>query len=202
MKVPNFNIFGVLDGHGAHGHFISNSVKNFFTEFYSEYEELYLTGNKKINLENIYKLLTLNDYQIIKLSFLKAEHDLTNLNYDCHFSGTTCTLVFQLGKKLICANAGDTRAIVFTDDKIIPLSRDHKANLPDEFARINEMGGRVEPYIIEGEEVGPHRVWLKDEDFPGLAMSRSIGDLIAGSVGVTSEPGILVTRNNRVRARK
>jgi serine/threonine protein phosphatase PrpC len=33
-------------------------------------------------------------------------------------------------------------------------------------------------------------VWLKKENYPGLAMSRSIGDLCATSVGVTPTPGI------------
>jgi hypothetical protein len=32
-------------------------------------------------------------------------------------------------------------------------------------------------------------VWLKDEDSPGLAMSRSLGDLVASQVGVSHEPG-------------
>ena len=32
------------------------------------------------------------------------------------------------------------------------------------------------------------RVWLKDKEIPGLAMSRSLGDYIAHSVGVTHEP--------------
>lgn len=32
-------------------------------------------------------------------------------------------------------------------------------------------------------------MWLKDENFPGLAMSRSIGDFVAGIVGVIAEPG-------------
>lgn len=30
---------------------------------------------------------------------------------------------------------------------------------------------------------GPERVWLKDQDIPGLAMSRSLGDTVAHSVG-------------------
>ena len=37
--------------------------------------------------------------------------------------------------------------------------------------------------------MGPERVWLKDIDVPGLAMSRSFGDTIAASVGVTHIPG-------------
>lgn len=39
--------------------------------------------------------------------------------------------------------------------------------------------------------LGPYRVWLKTENYPGLAMSRSIGDFVAASVGVICEPGIL-----------
>jgi len=40
-----------------------------------------------------------------------------------------------------------------------------------------------------GIEVGPARVWLPEFDVPGLAMSRSLGDYVAQSVGVTPEPG-------------
>ena len=42
---------------------------------------------------------------------------------------------------------------------------------------------------MNGEPIGPHRVWLKHENFPGLAMSRSMGDMVAGQVGVIHEPG-------------
>ena len=37
--------------------------------------------------------------------------------------------------------------------------------------------------------MGPNRVWLKDAELPGLAMSRSLGDYVAQSVGVIPEPG-------------
>jgi serine/threonine protein phosphatase PrpC len=40
----------------------------------------------------------------------------------------------------------------------------------------------------DGSYCGPLRVWLKEEDIPGLAMTRSIGDLVASSVGVSWEP--------------
>jgi serine/threonine protein phosphatase PrpC len=33
------------------------------------------------------------------------------------------------------------------------------------------------------------RVWLKTDDIPGLAMTRSFGDEVAARVGVTCEPG-------------
>lgn len=40
--------------------------------------------------------------------------------------------------------------------------------------------------------IGPARVWLADLDEPGLAMSRSIGDEVSQTVGVTSIPEIVV----------
>ena len=42
-----------------------------------------------------------------------------------------------------------------------------------------------------GEGCGPYRVWIKGKDYPGLAMSRSIGDLKGKEVGVIPNPGIL-----------
>lgn len=42
---------------------------------------------------------------------------------------------------------------------------------------------------------GPKRVWLKTKQVPGLAMTRSIGDMAASSVGVTAEPEIKVFAN-------
>lgn len=38
--------------------------------------------------------------------------------------------------------------------------------------------------------MGPQRVWLPQEDIPGLAMSRSLGDRVAHSVGVSCEAEI------------
>ncbi|CAD8134734.1 unnamed protein product [Paramecium octaurelia] len=73
----------------------------------------------------------------------------------------------------------------------VELSNDHKPDLPSKFKRIISNCGRVEPYIAEtGEKIGPARVWLLHEQIPGLAMSRSFGDYVASTVGVSSEPEI------------
>ena len=50
------------------------------------------------------------------------------------------------------------------------------------------MNGRVAAFTDgRGNFVGPSRVWLKDQELPGLAMSRSLGDGLAHSVGVSCE---------------
>ena len=133
--------------------------------------------------------------EIIKKSFRAAETELTTGPTDFSLSGTTCVICFIVGKKILCANAGDSRAILVYQETgsnkyyLKALSRDHKPNIENEKKRIESKGGIIEKYIDEsdGEEVGPFRVWVKGEGYPGLAMSRSIGDLIGSSVGVEPE---------------
>lgn len=73
------------------------------------------------------------------------------------------------------------------------MSCDQKPDNPEERYRIEQAGGRIAPYTgIDGNPLGPYRVWLKNDSLPGLAMSRSIGDLIAGQVGVSHIPEVIV----------
>lgn len=77
--------------------------------------------------------------------------------------------------------------------EVTALSEDHKPELELEAKRIYEMGGRIDSYHDSSnndEAVGPQRVWLKDQDMPGLAMSRSLGDQVAHSIGVSSFPEV------------
>jgi serine/threonine protein phosphatase PrpC len=72
-----------------------------------------------------------------------------------------------------------------------PLSRDHKPDDPLEASKILENGGRIDSFKDgQGNNVGPMRVWLKNEDIPGLAMSRSFGDTVSLLAGVTAEPEV------------
>ena len=90
---------------------------------------------------------------------------------------------------------GDSRSIkgTYLNSKwnFEQLSRDHKATETDEANRVIRFGGRIEPFKEkDGTYAGPKRVWLKKEQIPGLAMTRSFGDQVASSVGVVCEPEI------------
>jgi len=62
----------------------------------------------------------------------------------------------------------------------IPITRDHKPEDPLEAKVILDHDGRIDSYRDQrGLQVGPMRVWLKTENSPGLAMSRSFGDSTA-----------------------
>jgi hypothetical protein len=69
------------------------------------------------------------------------------------------------------------------------MSIDHKPEIEQERKRIISKGGRVDRYSENGIKMGPFRLWMKNENYPGLAMSRSIGDFCAHSIGGISEPG-------------
>jgi len=75
---------------------------------------------------------------------------------------------------------------------VTPLSVDHKPELPVEKKRIEKLGGRVDAIRgPRGQSLGPKRVWLKNQEMPGLAMSRSIGDVLAHVVGVSTDPEVM-----------
>ena len=122
-------------------------------------------------------------------AFIKANDDLKNRDFDLETSGSTVCTVFICGKSLFCANLGDSRAILgsyIEQDNIwnvTQLTKDHKPDEENELKRIEDRGGRVGPYRNENNvESGPPRVWLPNEDSPGLAMSRSIGDTLAAQI--------------------
>lgn len=71
----------------------------------------------------------------------------------------------------------------------VQLTKDQKPDDPDEFSRIVKSGGRVQRLTdLSGKPVGPFRVWRKTENTPGLAMSRSIGDIVGSEIGVIHNP--------------
>lgn len=188
LQIDDFNLFGVMDGHGSHGHFISQSVKSLLSEYL--FDSTQYSSNPTV--ESIQSKIQENKYFHIKQCFMFCETSLARSKYEVNFSGTTAVIVIQVGQTLYCANTGDSRAILYNEDgSIVNLSNDHKPDAPNEKERIISSGGRVEKFKDNGKFVGPYRVWLKYEDYPGLAMSRSLGDFVSKSVGCSCTPEII-----------
>jgi serine/threonine protein phosphatase PrpC len=183
-------LFNLSDGHGGLGHEISQ----------------YLIENLPVNLNNKLKgknILTDNCNKLIEETFVQLNYKIHNSNKtDPNYSGSTCVSLIYTPEKIITANVGDSRAVLgryknngksfFNDLEWIShdLTRDHKPTEKDEALRIKKKGGRIMPFRDDdGEFVGPQRVWIKEDDVPGLAMSRSFGDKVASEVGVIAEPG-------------
>ena len=77
-------------------------------------------------------------------------------------SGCTAVTVMVTPDHIICANAGDSRAILITGGKAKALSEDHKPNNEVETARIVKAGGTVHMRRVNGD----------------LAVSRALGDYV------------------------
>ena len=198
-NLQGFNIFGVLDGHGPHGHFVSKFCKEFFMRTMNEYSKQ-CQQNNITTPEGIFNKLKENKFEFITQTFKNADLEMIkHTDFDHDFSGTTCNLVFQFNKHLLCASVGDSRGIIIYDQNntntyqgIFPISNDHKPNLPQEYERILQSGGIVDKLTDQfGCKVGPYRVYKNGFTYPGLAMSRSLGDFQAKDCGVITKPEII-----------
>lgn len=196
------SLFGILDGHGENGKIIAKFIKKFLISHF----ESSLDIRASLNRDNYYTILS----QAFDLASkeLKIFCNYNNINgsiqnktgaiasplpiLDCNFSGTNCILLlFPLNNpnKLFCANVGDSRCILYSITSLFPLSYDHKPNVPSERERIKNMGGQI--CSAPGTVLGPERVFIKGENYPGLGTTRSIGDFIAEEIGVTSSPEVI-----------
>ena len=128
-------------------------------------------------------------------------------------SGTTAIAAFFTGNQFTVANIGDSRAVVGEKKgkRVIAysLSIDQTPYRQDERERVKASGAvvmscdqleGVVPYhenwgVNLGEELDnggdPPRVWAPGKSFPGCAFTRSIGDGVAETIGVTAEPELL-----------
>ncbi|GMH44015.1 hypothetical protein BSKO_11949 [Bryopsis sp. KO-2023] len=169
-------IVGVFDGHGVHGKVASTNVRDHLKEELRKSEGA------------LWKRIRQDPEQSIK----ETREDLSR-------SGTTGVTVVIDPAWVLCAWAGDSRAVLgrkltcssgSSKFKAIDLSRDHKPDDPKEKKRILACNGRVDQMVVDamGSKAGPSRVYLKYVWQPGLATSRSFGDTMAKMVGVTSEP--------------
>ncbi|KAI3507022.1 hypothetical protein L1887_21740 [Cichorium endivia] len=207
---------GVFDGHGPFGHMVAKRVRDSLPLKLSAHwdantkgsndvlrevtlnEETPLTADESIDHEinkNPEKLQALKD------TFLKAfkvmDRELRMYaNIDCFCSGTTAVTLIKQGRDLIVGNVGDSRAILCTRDKnnslvAVQLTIDLKPNLPAEAERIRKCKGRVFALQDEPEVT---RVWLPNNDSPGLAMARAFGDFCLKDFGLISVPDIFYRR--------
>ncbi|CAD8166542.1 unnamed protein product [Paramecium pentaurelia] len=180
-KIENnecIHLFAICDGHGEHGHQVSGFIKNQLPQ---------LVQKNKMILER-------NSSQGLMIIIQGLSDMLQQSLIDISYSGSTLVIVYVKNNKLYCANLGDSRAVLLNRDerwRMKPLSRDHKPSCKDEADRILANGGRIDPMMNGlGLFVGPLRVWTK-QNVPGLAMTRSLGDEIAHSVGVSDKPEIM-----------
>ena len=172
-------LLGVFDGHGEHGHRVSRYIERNVPPAIFKHPSWKSTPKTAMTTA----LLS------------KEKEILQNRSINTSLSGTTAVVATVRKNILTVANIGDSRLILAlrnNKNRLKPCSvtEDHKPDLPTEQKRIERAGGRVWAMTYDDGVDGPARVWLKDQELPGLAMSRSIGDEVAKRAGVISNPEI------------
>ncbi|KAJ6877631.1 protein phosphatase 2C 33 [Populus alba x Populus x berolinensis] len=123
------------------------------------------------------------NFQTLKESFLKAFKVM-----DRELRWDNSSYFSQAGSISCPRKCWDSRAVLGTRDKddylvAVQLTVDLKPNLPAEAERIRKCKGRV--FALQDEpEVA--RVWLPNNDSPGLAMARAFGDFCLKDFGLIS----------------
>lgn len=174
-----FSLYGVYDGHGPVGHDVSQFVKEMLPKLIVNHASL------EKDPETAFRDSYVKCQELIQL-----QQDEKKL--DASLSGCTTSVVYRPhhDQFIVVSHVGDSRAVLASSTKssdIQELTIDHKPNLPEEKARIESRGGRV---VFDG--FYNHRVFAKDAMYPGLNMSRALGDTLAHrDAGITATPDVL-----------
>lgn len=178
FHVDGVGIFGVFDGHGPFGHDISSFVHHTLPRCFVKDKDFPSSPEKALA------------EAFPKTHALCAEAGQAG-KFDCSLSGTTATMLMLRGNEFYSAHVGDSRAVLARKARdgcleAKDITEDHKPQNEEEKKRIQSAGGQVRR--LEGDI--PHRIFLAGKMYPGLAMSRSIGDTVGASAGVTSNPDV------------
>ncbi|KAL7110000.1 hypothetical protein ACP275_06G210100 [Erythranthe tilingii] len=215
---------GVFDGHGPYGHMVAKRVRDCLPLKLSSHWEVNIKNDeilRDVSLNTSSSMCSEDAsfssadtdvsrasideqpevFHTLKESFLKAYKVMDRelkmyANIDCFCSGTTAVTMVKQGQDLVIGNVGDSRAVLATRDEnnfltAVQLTVDLKPNLPGEAERIRKCKGRVFALHDEPEVA---RVWLPNNDSPGLAMARAFGDFCLKDFGLISVPEVSYRR--------
>ena len=153
---PDHLLLAVFDGHGG---FIAS--KYAFQTFLIELEESMMWRTYLVTsmVEDLKEALR---ETFLKLD-LRMQRDLTEAVAKC---GCTSVVAVVTPTHILCANAGDSRCVLGSQNDSFPLSEDHKPDLAEETSRIVSAGG----FVTRKRAGGVSRVDSV------LAVSRGLGD--------------------------
>mmetsp|Transcript_54823 Transcript_54823/g.175777 ORF Transcript_54823/g.175777 Transcript_54823/m.175777 type:complete len:452 (-) Transcript_54823:163-1518(-) len=167
-----------MDGHGPYGHMVSARAVQ--TVPYYLHHSSHFPGNME---EALVEAFERSQKEIVASALQEG--------WDVQASGSTAVAAIWKGSTIWTANVGDSRCVIGYESnrKMAFETVDHKPNAPEEQARIEANGGEVRSQTYpDGWTV--HRIFVKGMDFPGLCMTRTLGDESVKAHGVTATPEV------------
>lgn len=184
------SFFGVFDGHGGQhaSQYLSQelhlNVGNALTAAAPELRK-YIEDVRDGTLNDSHPMKDHVDKIVIEAlesSFLKTDEDFICSSPHAQ-NGSTATTALILGRRLYCANVGDSRSFICRNWKAVRMTEDHKPSREDEQKRIRDAGGFVISNRVMGE----------------LAVSRAFGDseFKKGIQSIIDEEGVKMPGSNQ-----
>jgi serine/threonine protein phosphatase PrpC len=163
--VENASLFGVFDGHG--GDQASEFIASNFPTIVSS---CLATGAEPADaLVEAFRQMDDQLWEHPANTDSLSPYSEDSLAHPYSLVGSTAVVVLALressGCRLICANCGDSRAVLSRSGKAVEMSEDHEPQLPEERARIEAAGGAVTQYMEPCYRVDR-----------GVNMSRALAD--------------------------
>lgn len=133
----NSSLFAVFDGHGG------SDVAKFCSETFAQE----LKSNKNFGLgkikDSLKETFYLMDELLTKKSSKASLPSYMRGAYTQTQAGATANVILIYDGHIYCANAGDSRTVVWSGDRLVKLSFDHKPTGPGEARRILNAGGVI-----------------------------------------------------------
>ena len=150
-QIGPLQYYAIFDGHGGPNRMGPNHIADYLATHLHERIAFKLN---QIDLDSQDDVV-----ETIRKTFIDFDNEL--YNNDLHY-GSTCTviLVHKERNRIYQVNLGDSRSIIFTEDRIVSVTKDHSPEMPSERERIVQANGRVVYGRLEGV----------------IAVSRAFGD--------------------------
>lgn len=186
------SFFGVYDGHGGTdassylSHHLHINIGNALSECAGAIKEVMAAnGGKLEESSSARKEVDREVVEALTSAFLKTDEDFISTS-DHPQSGSTATTALVMGRRLYCANTGDSRTFLCRNFKAVRMTEDHKPWREDEQKRIRDAGG----FVINNRVMGE------------LAVSRAFGDneFKKGIQSIIDEEGVKMPNGDKQKS--
>ena len=179
-----WHVFSLFDGHGQSGH----------------WPALRASRTLPYLLEASHSCKAMLKHQDVEAAlyhaFEKVQADLVQQcaeeDISLQLCGCTAVCVLQHPDqdRIWIANCGDSKAIMIVPGLgVVGETVDHKPSLEKELQRVKDHGMELRSVVHEDGFV-EERLCVEGEDYPGLCMTRSLGDLCVKHHGIIAEPEV------------
>lgn len=179
-----WEVYCVADGHGGVGHMVAtHCTRSLPYHLESDACQTKLqNGDPRGALEMAFHLTH---------EGLIEEAKKENVFDQLSVSGATfaCLLKDPEHRSVWVAHLGDSRTILFSPDDVLMQTQDHNAKVPAELQRIQDCGCEVRTRSYD-DGFESSRIYVRDQEFPGIMMTRCFGDLCVKAHGITCDPEI------------